>query len=109
MSGGTGHFWRQRISALALIPLGLWFAFSAASLAGAGHAAAAAFVAKPLNALLLIAFAVTALYHSRLGVQVVIEDYVPKLGQRTALLALNIFFHAGIALAAVLAVLVTAL
>jgi len=109
MSGGTEHFWHQRISALALVPLGLWFAFAAASLAGAGHAATIEFLSRPLNALLMIAFIAAALYHAKLGVQVVIEDYVPRLGQRTALLALNVFFHAGVALAAILAMMAMAL
>ena len=109
MSGGTEHFWHQRVSAVALIPLGLWFAFSVASLTGGGYEQTAAFLSRPLNALLMIAFAGTALYHAKLGVQVVIEDYVAKAETRMALLVLNIFFHAGVALAAILAVLAMAL
>jgi succinate dehydrogenase / fumarate reductase membrane anchor subunit len=81
VSGATGHFIAQRVSAVALVFLGLWFAVSIGGLHSSSHEIAVAFVAKPLNAVLLALMCVTLAYHSFLGVQVVIDDYVhaPRL------------------------------
>lgn len=73
---GTAHFIAQRVSAIALVPLSLWFAFAVIGVAGQGYEAALAWVASPVNAILLILLVVTSLYHAALGCQVVIEDYV---------------------------------
>ncbi len=73
---GTHHWWAQRVTALALVPLVLWFVASALRLAGAPHAAAAQWIAQPLNAVLLAALVVAVFHHAQLGLQVVIEDYV---------------------------------
>ena len=73
---GTHHWWVQRITSIALVPLSVWFAFAAATLAGDGHAAVAAWVAAPLNAVLLLLLIVATFHHLHLGVQVVLEDYV---------------------------------
>ena len=73
---GTEHWWAQRLTALALIPLSLWFVASVASLAGADYAAMRAWVDSPLVAGLLILLILATFYHAYLGVQVVIEDYV---------------------------------
>ena len=104
---GTDHWWAQRVSAVALVFLGLWFAFAVAALigGGAGYDGVAAWVAEPFNAVLLLALVVTVAYHSQLGVQVVIEDYV-HLGwlKVTALLAQR-FAHLLLAVGGVLAVL----
>ncbi len=80
-SSATGHFIAQRASAVALVILGLWFAISLSGLPGTEHAVVIAFVADPINNLLLIVFCATLAHHSYLGVQVVIEDYVhaPRL------------------------------
>lgn len=75
-SGGLQHWWHQRLTAVALIPLSLWMGFSLASVPNANYAEISAWVGSPLNALLLIAFLVSAFYHSILGIQAVIEDYV---------------------------------
>jgi succinate dehydrogenase / fumarate reductase membrane anchor subunit len=70
------HWWWQRITALLLVPLGLWFAASLVKMAGAEHAAAAAWVGSPGAALLLCAFVLALCYHAYLGVEVVLDDYV---------------------------------
>ena len=73
---GTGHWWSQRLSALALIPLTLWFVFSIAAMAGADLATIQEWLSSPLSASLMVLVVVTTFYHANLGLQVVIEDYV---------------------------------
>ena len=85
---GTGHFWRQRVTAVALVPLGLWFAYVVLGLAGTTEVAAVSFLAHPWNALLMAAFVVTLLYHLTLGLQVVIDDYVHTPGMKIILILL---------------------
>lgn len=106
---GVHHFWVQRVSALALIPLSLWFVFSVAQLAGADYYAVRHFVATPSVAITLVLFLASALYHSMLGVQVVIEDYVAAEGSKLVLMVLQKFAHAVVAGAAIFAVLKVAL
>jgi len=73
---GVEHWWAQRVSAVALILLGLWFAASLIALAGADRAAVVAWLHHPLAAILAVLMLIAAFYHSALGLQVVIEDYV---------------------------------
>lgn len=73
---GVSHWWTQRVTAVGLILLGLWFVILVLGLLHADYATARATVAKPWNAVLLVAFIVTAFWHAVLGLQVVIEDYV---------------------------------
>lgn len=73
---GTHHWWIQRITSLALIPLCLWFAFAAAALAGESHAAVAAWLATPINAVLMLLLIVATFHHLHLGIQTIAEDYV---------------------------------
>ena len=87
---GTGHFWRQRVTAAALVPLGLWFAFTVLGLAGANVVAPLAYFAHPWNAILMGAFVVFSLYHAYLGLQVVIDDYIHTPGAKIALLMLRL-------------------
>lgn len=89
---GTGHFWRQRVSAVALILLSIWFVVDALSLIGADRSDAVAFLAQPANAIAMALFVIAALYHMTLGVQVVIEDYIHQEGPKVVLLVLNQFF-----------------
>jgi len=88
---GTAHHIRQRVTALALIFLVPWFIFSVINAIQGGEAAAAEWVAQPLPAILLILTAAATIYHMRLGMQVVIEDYIAKPATRGALLILNSF------------------
>lgn len=106
---GTGHFLWQRITAIALALLGVYLLGLLLGLGGADFDRARASVANPLNATLLIAFLIAAFWHAKLGVQVVIEDYVhAPLLAGIAQLA-NIFVCALAAIAGVLAVLRIAL
>lgn len=73
---GAGHWWAQRVTALALIPLVVWFVAQIVHLVGAPHAAVVDWVASPIPAILLILLVVATFHHAQLGLQVVIEDYV---------------------------------
>lgn len=106
---GVGHWWTQRVTAAALILLGLWFVVTVLSLMHADYATAKAMVAKPWNALLLILFVVTMFWHAVLGLQVVIEDYVHTRWKEVVLLVAIKFLAVLGALAGVLAVLRIAL
>ncbi len=73
---GVEHWWAQRVSAVALIVLGLWFVASLIALAGADRDAVVAWLRHPLAAILTVLTLIAVFYHSALGLQVVIEDYV---------------------------------
>jgi len=73
--GGTHHWWMQRVTSAALLPLTLWFAISAASLAGAPYEVTVAWIAKPWHAVLLLASIGLAFHHTAAGMQVILEDY----------------------------------
>ena len=102
---GTAHWWGQRVSGAALVLLGLWFAVAIALLPGYDYAAAVDFISRPYNAVLLLLLSATMGYHSYLGVQVVIEDYVHGHAMKIALLVLSRFAHILLAVAAAFAVL----
>ena len=73
---GTSHFWAQRVSAIALVPLCVWFVYSMLALRDSPYEAVHAWIAQPAAALLFGMFVVSLFYHAQLGLQVVIEDYV---------------------------------
>ena len=73
---GVGHWWAQRVSAVGLVPLTLWFIYSLLALGAAPHAAVLAWAHEPLTLVLLLTLAGLTFYHMQLGLQVVIEDYV---------------------------------
>lgn len=102
---GTGHWWAQRLSALALIPLAVWFVGSVIAMAGADHAAMMAWIGSPVVAGFLILLIVATFYHAVLGVQVVIEDYVHHEGMKFAAIIALKGAAIVLGLAAVLAVL----
>ena len=83
---GTHHWYVQRISAVAMLPLMLWLIFAIAGLAGRDHATVAEWVASPLNTTLLVILVATMFYHALLGTQVVIEDYLHHEGVKMAVL-----------------------
>jgi succinate dehydrogenase / fumarate reductase, membrane anchor subunit len=101
---GSDHFWKQRVTAVANLFLGLFLVWLIASLAGADHAAVKAKLANPLIATGLIALMVSGTIHMRLGMQTIIEDYVHS-GSKIVLLMLNTFFASLIGIASVLAIL----
>ncbi|MPY73383.1 MAG: succinate dehydrogenase, hydrophobic membrane anchor protein [Alphaproteobacteria bacterium] len=74
--GGTHHWWMQRVTALALAPLTVWFVASLIRLVGADHAAVADWLASPLTTVLMLLLIVATFHHLQLGLQVVIEDYI---------------------------------
>lgn len=102
---GVHHWWVQRLTAIALVPLTLWFVVSVAGMAGMDHAAAIAWIGSPPVAVLLVLLVAAVFWHAQLGVQVVIEDYVH--GEATKLVALIAVKFAAIllAVAAIFAVL----
>lgn len=74
--GGTEHWWAQRVTAVALIPLTLWFVVSVAQLPYASYDTVVDWITSPWNTILLISLIIAVFYHAALGIQVVIEDYV---------------------------------
>ena len=102
---GTSHWWGQRVSAIALLFLGLWFAFCLATMSGFSHAETVPFIGRPINSILLLLLSATLAYHSYLGIQVVIEDYVHAPGIKVIALIMSRFAHVLLAAAAVFAVL----
>ena len=102
---GVHHWWIQRLTAIALVPLTMWFVVSLLALPALDHATVVAWMSRSWTALLLILFVVVAAWHSQLGVRVVVEDYVHGSGVRTLTLVLITFVHALFAAAGVFAVL----
>jgi len=102
---GTHHFWRQRLTAVANVPLILFFIGLLISLNGAGYAEVRAALSNPFVALVLLLVLFSGLYHMRLGMQVVIEDYVHDEGAKIVLLMLNTFFAIAVGAASAFALL----
>ena len=102
---GTSHWWGQRVSAVALLFLGLWFAFSLTTSSDFSHAEVVAEIGRPINGILLLLLTVTLGYHSHLGIQVVIEDYVHAPGVKVLALIFSRFAHVLLVTAAVFAIL----
>ena len=102
---GTSHWWMQRVTAVGLVPLTLWFAWSVASLSGTDQAGFAGWLSKMHNLTLFILFVGALFYHMKLGLQVVIEDYVHDEKMKVVGLLLNIFVAVLFGLSAVIALL----
>ena len=103
--GGTEHWWAQRVTAVALLILGSWFLYSIMRLDSYAHSAMLDWAARPFNGVMLLLLSVTLAWHSALGVQVVLEDYVHGPLVKVVSLMLNRFAHVFLAIAAVLAIL----
>ncbi|HEX4533843.1 MAG TPA: succinate dehydrogenase, hydrophobic membrane anchor protein [Rhizomicrobium sp.] len=86
---GTRSFWRQRITAVALVPLAIWFLVAVLGLVGGTEAEVAGFFQHPVNAILMFLFIMFALWHMMIGLQEVIEDYAHAPGAKLILLLLN--------------------
>lgn len=96
---GTGHFWQQRMTAVANIFLVLFFVGLVLSLTGMDYLTTRRALSNPFVALILLAGLLSVFYHMRLGMQVIIEDYIHHEGMKVVLFMLNIFFAAGMAIA----------
>lgn len=90
--GGTDHWWAQRLTAVGLVLLGLWFAVSLALLPNFGYSAVSAWLGAPTTTILAALLVATLAYHSHLGVQVVIEDYL-RGSLKVAALMVATFVH----------------
>jgi succinate dehydrogenase membrane anchor subunit len=101
---GAEHWWMQRMTAVALIPLGLWLAASLAALPDFSYATVSVWLATPLTTVLLLLVVLVLTYHSHLGIQVIVEDYVVG-ASKVVTLVLCTFAHVLIGVAGVYAVL----
>ena len=88
---GVRHWWVQRLTAVALVPLGIWFVVSALQLAGVPLEEFRVWLKTGANFLLMALFVIALFWHMQLGLQVVVEDYVHGEKAKTTLLILNIF------------------
>ena len=101
---GTEHFWRQRLTAVANVPLTIVGILIVLSLVGRNHAAVAQILGSPPVAIVMLLFIVSVTVHMRLGMQVVIEDYVHSEKLKVLLIMLNTFYTIAIGLAAAFAI-----
>ena len=102
---GVHHWWAQRITAVALIPLVAWFAISLIMMSGADYAVVRAWIGSPVVMVLLTLTIVIGLHHGQLGMQEVVEDYVHSEGMKLALIVLLRFIAVFFGLAAIVAIL----
>jgi succinate dehydrogenase / fumarate reductase, membrane anchor subunit len=102
---GTGQFWRQRLTAVANVPLVIGFVFIVVGLLGRNHAAVVQILGSPLVAVVMLLFILSITTHMRIGMQVIIEDYVHDETAKLALLMANTFFAVAVGLASAFAIL----
>lgn len=102
---GTDHWWSQRMTAIALVPLTLWFVISLVAHGDLGYSAIFEWIATPMNAIGMVLLVITLSYHSMLGVQVVVEDYVHAGWLKLSTLILANFAHVALGTAGVFAIL----
>ncbi len=94
--GGVGHWWAQRLTAIALIPLGFWLIFSFARLDNFDYLTVTSWARLPINNILLIFVVIMIGYHSQLGLKVIIEDYMHITSLKKASLVFSNFLHVGL-------------
>lgn len=102
---GTDHWWAQRVSAAGMVILALWFVVALLRLEDFSHASVIAMVANPLSTVMLVLLCLTLGYHSSLGIQVIIEDYVHGPFIKIVALVLSKFVHIFVSIAAAFAIL----
>jgi len=102
---GTQHFWRQRLTAVANVPLTIAFVLIVVGLLGRNHAAVVQILGSPLIAVIMLLFILSVTMHMRIGMQVIIEDYVHDESTRLILVMANTFFTVAVALASAFAIL----
>jgi succinate dehydrogenase / fumarate reductase membrane anchor subunit len=101
---GTEHWWMQRLSAVALLPLGLWFVVSLLALPDLSYDTIGFWIAEPISTVALVLFVLAACYHSHLGMQIVVEDYVGGALKVITLMLLSLV-HFAVGVAGILAIL----
>jgi len=104
-SGAAEHWWLQRLTAVALAVLGIWMAIEVMLLPDFSYGTVHGWVHRPYSAVMLILFVLAVGYHSYLGVQVVIEDYVASKGGKVAFIMSSALGHTGLSIAAIFAIL----
>ena len=102
---GTSDFWRQRLTALALLLLFIPVVVIILTLLGRNHAAAAQILGSPLIAIIMMLFIIASCWHMKIGMQVVVEDYVHNEKLKLAIVMANNFFSIAVALASIYAIL----
>jgi succinate dehydrogenase / fumarate reductase, membrane anchor subunit len=101
---GTDHFWRQRLTGVANVVLAVIFVLIVLNLVGRSHAATLATLRSPLISLVILLFVLSGVYHMKLGMQTIIEDYVHGEGAKVLALMANVFFCVAVGLACIFAV-----
>lgn len=102
---GTAHFWAQRVSAVALVPLSLWFVASIVAHVGADYHSVIAWLSSPFVAVLMVVYLGAIFYHSQLGLQVVAEDYIHTEWLKMATIVALQFINILLGVAAIVSVL----
>lgn len=102
---GVGHWWMQRVTAVALVPLTAWFVISLLGSPLQSYDAMRGWLSQPWVAVMTTLLVVTLALHAKLGMQVIIEDYVHGKGAKTTLLLLSTFIHVAAAVAGIYAIL----
>jgi len=102
---GTEHFWRQRLTAIANVPLTISFVFVVVALLGRNHAAVVQILGSPLIAIIMLLFIISVTTHMRIGMQVIIEDYVHDEARKFILVIANTFFAVAVGLSSAFAIL----
>src|ERR1051325_10814517 len=102
---GVEHWWALRVTSIALVPLVLWFVIEVIGLARADHAVLVDWISEPLSAVLLVLLLIATFYHSALGLQVVIEDYLDNEAARLGLIIAMRLAHVLLAALGIFAVL----
>jgi succinate dehydrogenase / fumarate reductase membrane anchor subunit len=106
---GVEHWWMQRLTAIAMVPLAIWFVIAALGMIGADRAAMVAWMHSPMSPVFAILLIVAAIYHMALGLQVVIEDYIHSEGWKLGLIIVMRLWCIVLAARGIIAVLTLAL
>ncbi len=106
---GTHHWWMQKVTAVALIPLTIWFVSSIVQMTQADYEIVINWMNSPVVAILMTLFIITGIYHLKLGLQVIVEDYIHSEGSKMALQMMITFGCVAIAITAIFSILKIAL
>ena len=106
---GVAHWWVQRMTAVALVPLMIWFVASACAMTGADYDAVRTWIATPMVSIMLVLLTLAVFHHAQLGLQVVLEDYVHTEWLKIASIAIVKFAAIGLAVASIFSIVKIAL